>query len=608
MKHLWDLVKAFWRGIRAAQSVIGTLFFLFLVFIAVNALFRDTRPLVPSGSALIVAPIGQIVERASERSAREVLLQGEEGRVPETLMRTIAAAIRNAKDDDRIKALVLNMDFLWGAGVSQLHDMAELVDEFRESGKPVYAYGLFYSDGSYLVAAHADEVYLHPAGSVFFTGYGVYSPYFKAALDKIKADVHVFRSGAYKTYGEPYERDAMSEEAKEENRALLGDLWDRFVGDIAGRRGIEETAFRAGFETLGQDLRAAGGDAARLALQTGLVDALLTEDEWIAKMSALVGEDETPEGYRNIYLEDYAKAIGGGGLFPTAKIAIVVVQGEIAFGESRGSNSGSFSVNEQLRRARQDSSVKAVVLRVDSPGGSLIASEQIREEIERIKAAGKPVIASMGAVAASGGYWISAPADEIWADASTITGSIGVVGIFPTFDRSLDAIGIHVDGVGTTPLSGDFSPLRPLSPLAQDVFQQSVDASYRSFVEMVANYRALPLEAVDALGQGRVWSGKAGLGFKLVDHLGNLDAAVAAAAKRASLEDYDFVYFEKGPDFSQSLAEFLFTTLGKSENKLTAPRGALEGFFLDLKAAAEAVIVLNDPKGVYLLCEGCEVR
>ena len=608
MKHLWDLVKAFWRGIRAAQSVIGTLLFLFLLFIAVNALFRDTRPLIPSGVALIVAPASQVVERARERTTREVLLQGEEGRVPETLMRTIAAAIRNAKDDDRIKALVLNLDYLWGAGVSQLHYMAELLDDFRESGKPIYAYGVFYSDSSYLVAAHADEIYLHPSGSLFFTGYGVYAPYFKTALDKIKADVHVFRSGAYKTYGEPFQRDAMSEEAKEENRALLTGLWDRFVADVAGRRGIVPEDFRASFETLAEDLRAAGGDPARLALEKKLVDGLLSEDAWIAKMAALVGADDAPEGYRNIYLEDYARASEGDGLLPSSKVAIVVVQGEIVFGESRGSDSGSYSVVEQLRRARQDDRVKAVVLRVDSPGGSLVASEQIREEVERIKAAGKPVVASMGAVAASGGYWISAPADEIWADASTITGSIGVVGIFPTFDRSLDAIGIHVDGVGTTPLAGDLSPLRPLSPLAQYIFQQSVDSSYRSFVEVVAKYRNLPPEDVDALGQGRVWSGEAAYGFKLVDHLGNLDAAIAAAASRAHLEEYDFAYFEKAPDFSQSVAEFLFTRLGRAETSPLAPRGALEGFFLDLKRAVEAVVSLNDPKGVYALCEACQVR
>jgi protease IV len=608
MKHLWDLVKAFWRGVRAVQSVLGTLLFLFVLFIVVNTLFRDMRPLVPSGAALIVAPVGQIVERATQRTAREVLLQGDEGRVPETLMRTVAAAIKNAKTDDRIKALVLNMDFLWNAGVSQLHYMAELIDDFRESGKPVYAYGYFFSDGSYLVASHADKVYLHPEGSIFFTGYGIFTPYFKTALDKIKADVHVFRSGAYKSYGEPYLRDDMSEEAKEENRALLADLWDRFVTDVSARRGREADTFRAGFATLGEDLRAAGGDPAKLALAQGLVDGLLSEDEWVAKMSALVGTDDNPEGYRNIYLEPYARAVTGDGFFPSSKIAIVVVQGEIGFGDSQGSDSGSFTVVEQLRRARQDSRVKAVVLRVDSPGGSLIAAEQIREELERIKAAGKPVIASMGAVAASGGYWISAPADEIWADASTITGSIGVIGIFPSFDRSLDAIGIHVDGVGTTPLSGDFSPLRPLSPLAQDIFQQSVDASYRSFVEMVAGYRNLPPEDVDALGQGRVWSGQAAYGFKLVDHLGNLDGAIAAAASRAQLTDYDFVYLEKAPDFSQSFAQFLFAVTGRTNAAVKAPRGNLEGFFLHLKQAVEAVVNLNDPKGVYLLCEACEVR
>lgn len=608
MKKIIGAVRTFWQSVRVVQSFLGTLIF-FLVLSALTIIFfLDTRPQVPSSAVLIIAPVGQIVESTADQTGLDILLENEGGRSPETLMRTIASAIRNAKTDEHIKAIVINLDFLTGAGVSQLYYIGELLDDFRTSGKPVYAFGLYYSDDSYLIASHADEVYLHPTGSVFLSGYQLYAPYLKTALDKIKAKVYVFRSGAYKSYGENYERDFMSAPAKEENLSLLNDLWDRFIVHVTHQRGIEEAEFRKNFETLSGDLRKAQGDPARLALAKGLIDGILSEDEWIAKMVALVGAEENPEGYRNIYLEDYAHAVDDGDFFTSARVAVVVVRGEIVFGESQGSNSGSLSVVEQLRRARLDEHVKAVVLRVDSPGGSLVASQQILEEIVRVKAAGLPVVVSMGAVAASGGYWISAPADEIWADASTITGSIGVVGVFPTFDRSLEWLGVHIDGVGTTPLSGDFSPLRPLSPLAQDLFQQSVDASYRSFVEMVAHYRSLTPQAVDAIGQGRIWSGRAALQFKLVDRLGNLDQAIAAAAARAHVRDYDFVYYEKTSGFSKNLFKLLFAVSTKGDGQSKIRRGPADEFLTEVGRLTTTIKDLNDPKGIYVLCETCRIN
>lgn len=608
MEKIISIAKRFWQSVRIVQSFLGTLLFLLVVSVLAVIFLFDTKPQVPSSAALIIAPVGQIVESNAEQSGLDVVLENEGGRSPETLMRTIASAIRYAKTDERIKAIVINLDFLTGAGVSQLYYIGELLDDFRNSGKPVYAFGLYYSDDSYLIASHADEVYLHPTGSVFLTGYQLYAPYLKTALDKIKAKVYVFRSGAYKSYGENYERDFMSGPAKEENLHLLNELWDRFVAHVTQQRGIEEAEFRKKFETLSEDLRRAQGDPAKLALAQGLIDGILSEDEWVAKMVTLVGSDENPEGYSNVYLEDYAHAVDDGALLTPDHIAVVVVRGEIVFGESQGSNSGSLSVVEQLRRARLDKHVKAVILRVDSPGGSLVASQQILEEIVRIKAAGLPVVVSMGAIAASGGYWISAPADEIWADASTITGSIGVVGVFPTFDRSLEWLGVHIDGVGTTPLSGDFSPLRPLSPLAQDLFQQSVNSSYRSFVEMVSHYRGLTPQAVDDVGKGRIWSGREALKFKLVDHLGNLDQAIAAAASRARLTDYDFVYYEKTPGFSQNLFKLLFAAQAKSNVRSRVSKGPIDQVLTEVSHLTNTLKSLNDPKGIYLLCETCRIQ
>lgn len=608
MQHLLKLLKGLWKGIRAVQSIAGTLLFLLLVAILFNVFFAERRPAVPSGSALVIAPAGFLVERETRRDPREVLIRGDETRVPETLLRTVARAIRNAKEDQRISTLVLNMDFLFSAGPSQLHYIGELLEDFKQSGKPVLAHGLYYSDLSYLIAAHADEVYLHPVGSVILTGYGAYRPYYKSAIDKIRARVHVFRSGPYKALGEPYLRDDMSPEAREANLRLMEDLWGDYLDEIARLRGLDAEAIEAGYQTLAEDMRAVGGDPAQLALTMGLVDGLMNETEWAEHMVSLVGASDRPSGYNSVSMEQYAAAAQFDLIDTDSDIGIVVVRGEIGFGESLDGNTGSHSLNALLREARLDDEIKAVVLRVDSPGGSLLASELIREEIERLKAAGKPVIASMGATAASGGYWISAPADEIWAQPTTITGSIGVIGIFPTFEGTLDAIGIHVDGVGTTPLSGDFTPLRPLSPLAQDLLQQSVDNSYARFVNLVAEYRHLEPEKVDEIGQGRVWSGRAAHEFGLVDQLGNLDQAVQAAARRAGLEEYSVRYIEREPTLGEKFATFLFARADLPDRALVRTPGAPEAFISEVRRALEALAALNDPQGLYALCEACRVR
>ncbi len=607
MDNLKIILKNTWKIIQTVKSIIGTLFFIFIAYIFYTAFFTTSAPQVPAGSALIINPVGFIVERKTEKDTWEILLEDQSREIPETLLRDIGKAIQSAKVDERIEALVINMDYLFGAGLSQLHYIGAQIEDFKKSGKPVLAYGLGFSTGQYLVASHADEIYMHPYGSLLLTGYGAYSPYFKTALEKIKTKVHVFRSGPYKAYGEPYLRDDMSDEAKEANQVLIDTLWQVYLTQIAEARGIEIDTLQASFNTLSEDLRMVGGDLAQIPLEQGLIDGLMDQAEWGAHMAKLVGTNGDENGFTSIHMGSYLRAIAGDSNGSRNEVAVIVVRGEITFGENLNGSTGSATLVRQLQQARHDPDIKAVVLRIDSPGGSLLASELIREEIEVLKESGKPVIASMGAVAASGGYWIAAPADEIWAQPTTITGSIGVIAIYPTFDKTLDAIGIHVDGVGTTPLSGDFTLGRPLSPLAVDLFQQSVENSYAQFVNMVAEYRGLDPEAVDAIGQGRVWSGVAAHGFGLVDSLGTVDDAIEAAAMRADLSDYRVNYIENKPGFSQRIADFLSTKSGLDLPGVNRP-GPVESFAKSIRRTLESLSFLNDPSHVYVLCENCEVR
>lgn len=600
--------KSVWKWINVAKSTVGTILFLIIMIWVISLFFTETKPKVPDNAALVIAPQGFIVERKTNKDFWQIMLERDQDRIPETLLRDIASAIKTAKTDERISALVINMDYLFGAGLSQLHYISSLIEDFKKSGKPVLAYGLYYANGHYLVASHADEIYMHPLGSMILTGYGSYVPYFKSAIDKIKAEVNVFRSGVYKSFGEPYMRDDMSDEAKEANMVLLTTLWDQFLTEVSTQRGIEADVIQTGFNTIANDLRNVGGDIAQLALDKGLVDGLMTDNEWTTYMTSLVGPSRNGGTYNNIYMEDYVLANADGLLPSQNQVAIIVAKGEITFGEQRDGNAGSATIIQQLQQARFDDNVKAVVFRIDSPGGSMLASELIREEVELLKQSGKPVVVSMGAVAASGGYWISAPADEIWAQPSTITGSIGVIGIVPTFEGSLDELGIHIDGVGTTPLAGEFNLGRSLSPLAKDLIQQSVDNSYAQFINMVAEYRSLPVEDVDAIGQGRVWSGQAAYDFGLVDALGTLDNAIESAAARADMVDYDVRYIEQEPDFYQQLAESFRAKSGFDLDATAYRPGNLERFVTELTRTLEALFTMNDPNGVYALCELCEVR
>jgi protease-4 len=559
-RSLLSRLLGFFDGLR--RFLLNVLFFGLLIGLV--ALSFGGRPKVPADSALVLNPKGVIVEQLSAVDPVERLVSrgSGAGQASETLLKDLLDALRLAKDDARIKAVYLDTSDLAGSGFTKLRDLKDALADFRKSGKKVIAYGDSFFQPQYYLAAQADEVYLHPEGMVLIGGYGGYRQFYKEGLDKFGVEMHVFRVGEYKSAVEPYLRNDMSPEARENALDIYGDLWRGWLADVAAARKIDAASITALVDAMPERLRAAGGDMARLASDAKLVDKLSTRDEVRQRLIALTSEDKDKHTFRQVAYADYLRAKGGDRAGATGRgsaVAVVVAKGTILDGSQPAGTIGGDSTARVLRRARENDSVKAVVLRVDSPGGSSFASEVIRRECELVRKAGKPLVVSMGTVAASGGYWVSTASDEIWAEPETITGSIGIFGVFPSIHKPLAKyLGVHTDGVGTTRFTGALRPDRPLDPAAADMVQQVIDEGYRDFLARVAEARKLTTERVDQLGRGRVWSGEDAKAHGLVDQLGGLDAAIESAAKRAKLEKgYRVWYIEKEKTFREQLLEML---------------------------------------------------
>lgn len=530
-------VALFWRALTAMRRLVGNLLFLAAIAVAAALLLGERGPRVPQGAVLVIEPVGRIVEQSSEALFPRPLL-GEKA-LAEMPLAEMVEGIDRAAADGRIQGILLNLGRLESAGLSKLEEIGAALDRFRASGKFVIARAMLYSQREYYLAAHADRVYLHPMGLVLLTGLGAYQNYYRAALDNLRVRLHVFKVGSYKTALEPFTRNDMSEHDKESNAALLGALWGRYTAGVAARRAIAAAAIDDYIGRFPAHLAASGGDAARAAVDARLVDALKTPDEVDAELAERVGIDPRTQRPRQIGFEDYLAALRREKKPSRAdKVAVVVAQGTLRDGIEPPEAAGGASLSALIRRAREDQAVKALVVRIDSPGGSAFAAELVRREIELTRLAGKPVVASMSSVAASGGYWIASAADEIWASPTTVTGSIGIYGAFPTFEESLKAVGVTNDGIGTTPLASAFNPFRPMNPLAAEALQQLVEQGYRTFLQRVADGRRLAIPEVERLAQGRVWAGETAAANGLVDRLGLFQEAVQAAAARAGLADY----------------------------------------------------------------------
>ncbi len=544
----WRFLTGLWQALEFSRNLALNLLFLFIIIVVLIALFSGGQKKILPKTALVLNPSGAIVEQFSSSPVDRAIASATGDEQPETQLRDVIKALEAAAKDPNIDRVLLVPHNISSMGAATGREFAAALDRFKESKKPLYAMADGYDQRSYLLAAHADKIYLDPEGAVLLEGLASYRTYFKGAFDKFGIEPHLFRVGEYKSAGEPYIRTDASPESKEASLHWMGDVWQRMLADIAKARGLKSEELNAMIDGYVTSIGAVGGDLAQLALDQKLVDGLLTRQQLRELMIKEGAEDEDAHSFRQIDFNSYVARMNALPKFPGSnQIAIVVAEGEIVDGDQSPGTVGGDSTSRLLRDAREDDDVKAVVLRVDSPGGGVFPSELIRREVELIKAAGKPVVVSMGDVAASGGYWISMNADEIIADPSTITGSIGIFGLFMNVPEAMGKVGLNTDGVSTTWLAGAFDPTRPLDPRVGELIQQVINKGYANFIGRVAKARKQDVEAIDSVARGRVWSGAQARDHGLVDRLGSLDDAIKSAAKRAKLEDFETRYIEKEP-------------------------------------------------------------
>ena len=602
-----------WRGLDGLRKVLH-LILLLLLFGVLIAVVRSGVPRIPPKAALLVAPEGRLVEQLSGEPVARALqaAQGEER--SETLLWDLTDAIHVAATDPRIQVLALDLEKLEGGTQPTLEELARSLREFRAGGKKVIAYGAEVTQERYYLAAQADEIYLDPMGFVLIDGYDRYRTYLKDALDKLGVDINVFRVGAFKSAVETYTRTSMSPEDREESRTYLSAMWTSYQDAVTRARKLAPDALTSYVDTLAKTVPAANGDAARVALQAGLVTAVKTRLEAEQRLIGIVGQDDTSGSFRSVTADDYVryarmqKKLRADG---KPRIGVIVAEGEILDGDQPPGTIGGDSTARLIRQARLDKDVKAVVLRVDSPGGSVMASEQIYRELGALRKAGKPLVVSMSGYAASGGYYISAPADEILASPATLTGSIGIFAIIPTVDRTLGKIGVSVDGVGTTALSGQLRIDRPLGAEAKALLQSQISRGYDEFLERVATGRNKTRAEIDAIAQGRVWAGVDARRVGLVDQLGSFDEALKAAARRAKLTDYAAEFIEPELTWAQQLALSLRSSLARLLLQAASPGelalARLAGRLDPVTREAQSLSRFSTPNHLYAHCF-CELR
>lgn len=556
------LFRGLWNALDFSRRLVLNLVFLIIAFVILASLLRSS-PTLDARTALVLDPKGAIVEQYSTDAAERALSNMTGDGVKEVQLRDLLRTIERAAADARIERIVLVPDQVVG-GLSTLREVGQALDRFRETGKDVVVVSEGMGQSQYYLAAHANEILLDPYGSVVLEGLASYRSYYRDALDKLGVDVHLIKVGEYKSAAEPLILNKASDEAKEAERYWMGGIWNEVVGEVAAMRGIEPATLHDDIASLDHQIVAYKGDLAKLALERRLVDKLATRADARELLKAKGEPSADGETFRQVNWSDY---LGMQVNLPDARpqVGVVVAQGNIVQGEQAQGTVGAVSTAQLIRRAREDDAIKALVLRVDSPGGDVYASEVIRREVEMTRAAGKPVVVSMGDVAASGGYWISMNADEIWAQPTTITGSIGIFGLFVTIPDALEKIGVHTDGVGTTPIAGAFDIRRPFNPQLETIITSVIQKGYRDFIGQVAEARGKTDAEIDAVARGRVWSGAQAKERGLVDKLGGLEQAIQAAAGRAGIgEGFRVGYVEREPSTWERLA------LGFSQSEAAA--------------------------------------
>jgi len=617
------MIKKIFRGIfrlfsglmRFVQVLVFCTFFLVFILIFMDR--SDSGSTMPDSAALIIAPSGMLVEQISGGNLDMALKQIQGGAQMLTLASEIVQSLQAAALDDRIKLVVLRLDLFQGGGLSKLQTIGDALDEFRASGKPVIAMAKSYDQSQYYLAAHADEIHMHDFGLVMIEGFGYFKTYFADAIKKLKVDVNVFRVGEFKSFVEPYLRNDMSEEDKVAAERWLNALWAAYQRDVTEARELDSNAIESYTMNIVERLNNADGDAAQVALEAGLVDRLTSfqvfRDYIIDKVGVNPAQPDTFQGI------GYKKYLALNSLSSSSRVkesgnvGIIVASGNIVDGEAEASpgNIGGITLSRLVRQAALDDSISALVLRVDSPGGSMFASEIVLDQLQELKKTGKPLVASMSSVAASGGYYISMTADEIWAATTSVSGSIGVGAIMPTFQRSLGSVGVTIDGLGTTPLSGQFSGVRELNDVTRKLLDISIKSAYDLFILRVAEARNMDLDQVDEIARGRVWIGSDALEVGLVDNIGGLEDAVAAAANLAGLEEteYGVKYVQRELSFSEKVLMQYTNLLGGlfGEFDVSESSVMLQRILFWFAEPIAMLNVWNDPRGIYMHCF-CELH
>jgi protease-4 len=570
LRAIGRVFGAFWRGVDASRRFVFNLLFLLIVIALLIALFSRGKPLEDK-TVLLLELKGNLVEQ-STGTVRDLVLAGAQGASKrETQLRDVLAVLDAAAKDPKIGSVLLVSDDMTAAGLPMLREIAAALDRFKASKKPVYAWGSSFDQRQYYLASHADRVWMNPMGMLMLQGFGKSRNYYKDALDKVGVTVNVLRVGTYKSFGETFVANGPSQAAQEADTFLYKDMWNTYTADVEQARKLPQGQLMRTIDALPELMKQAGGDLARLSVETKLIDGLKTRDELRAFLIGKGARDTASKyTFRHVASADYLANLRPA--FTGSAIGVVVAAGEISDGQAASGSIGGLSTSNLIRKAREDDAIKAVVLRVDSPGGSVYGSELVRRELELTRKAGKPVVVSMGNVAASGGYWISMASDEIMADKATVTGSIGVFAILPTAEKVIDKLGIHTGGVSTTWLGDVTNPLRPLDPRFADLVQTGINHIYGEFTGKAAQARRTTPAAIDAVAQGRVWTGQQAKERGLVDTIGGYHDALESAAKRAKLgSDYRVVYLEKPATRLDALAGFF----GSSVNAALAKHAGL---------------------------------
>ncbi|EIS2577165.1 signal peptide peptidase SppA [Salmonella enterica] len=614
MRTLWRFIAGFfkwtWRVLNFVREMVLNLFFIFLVLVGVGIWMQignGSNSEQTARGALLLDISGVIVDKPSTNhrlgALGRQLFGASSDRLQENSLFDIVNAIRQAKDDRNITGIVLDLKNFTGADQPSMRYIGKALREFRDSGKPIFAVGENYSQGQYYLASFANKIWLSPQGQVDLHGFATNGLYYKTLLDKLKVSTHVFRVGTYKSAVEPFIRDDMSPAAREADSRWIGELWQNYLHTVSANRQISPQQLFPGAQAIIDGLTSVGGDTAKYALDHKLVDALASSADVEKALTKQFGWSKTENNYRAISYYDYSlktPADTGG------TIAVIFANGAIMDGEETPGNVGGDTTASQIRDARLDPKVKAIVLRVNSPGGSVNASEVIRTELAAAKAAGKPVVVSMGGMAASGGYWISTPANYIVASPSTLTGSIGIFGVINTVENSLSSIGVHSDGVSTSPLA-DISMTKALSPEVQQMMQLSIEYGYKRFITLVADARKRTPEQIDKIAQGHVWTGEDAKANGLVDSLGDFDDAVAKAAELAKLKQWHLDYYQDEPTVLDMVMDSMTGSVRAMlpeaiQAMLPAP---LVSAANTVKAEGDKLAAFNDPQNRYAFCLTC---